>query len=384
MLINTTFWLNKDNILHPEIKNNFKWNKKIYSSISNWIENNNDKNIIKGIVKYITENEKLKLELLSSKYDDFILVTEIGENKYGKILTCLRSILKNKTIQLSKEIPFKWYCSSSTRDPELLYYGTLDYKSWEETKPNERWISETFKECYEPEWLIQRWSASLDNYDVQAGAILPQYPLNINNLPFPPKEIKNIVDLVINKYSKSVIKQMYPSVYELSQNLKFLEIIYEILLLINKDLNQSLETRIKIINILENYKKLSQNDLIGFSFAGFPHPMIRIECIIYNFLSKKLRYFNPHIINLSEIQTNLYLNGGITFYEINKLFEKISDSTPKYKDEDGNVFRPGWLYKKQKIALNKREQFLFSRDLPYLKNNYFENCNKKLKHIALK
>lgn len=258
------------------------------------------------------------------------------------------------------------------------------YKTWEDVPCTQRYVNHRLKIISDPEFLLICWSKGFESFDQQNNALLPGYPKSMTNIWFTPLEIKEVCRIVIFEWCikglrskkkpltlKSAHKQFkenYPIIYDLvytKDGYLILETVYEMILVIDKDYCQSLETRKKCHFIykkmvekikdkdLQNYFKT--NDRIGIYYVGMPNPKINWQCILTLFFTFKYFYFPKENIYHLDPGVLRYIDRIKKMYNIKfpKNVYEI-DYDPKKKE---NVMKPiyfDFYIKRNIIAINKQ------------------------------
>jgi hypothetical protein len=234
------------------------------------------------------------------------------------------------------------------------------YDSWKVVPCYQRYINKRLKIITDPEFTLIYWSKGFENYDVNAGRLLPSYPKSLMNNYFTPTEIKELcvlylfelrihgprssgIPLKTESEALTFFETNFPLLHKLiftDDGFKFLKCIYEILLLIENDYVQSKDTIKKCIALLNNLfdnlsdKKLRNycraNDKIGLFFMGMPHAKIYTGCIFtifflyyYYFLptfETKFKFTRHELDTLKFVKTTMDLDSSI--FEVDFDFRK--------------------------------------------------------------
>lgn len=215
---------------------------------------------------------------------------------------------------------------------------------WQDLRVYLRYENQRLGLIADPEYLIISWCIKFQNYDVNAGALIPSFPSDFTNQPLTPSEIKNVAEMwilkqmIIKKRSRSVViqsfKKLAPVLYDLvytAVGFEVLSLVYAMLMVIKTDRSQPIRMRIDLLNM---YKPLLQKfrisgyfgvDRVGFFFKGFPHPMVRPELIMAVFILNN-NIFKPYEDNAS-MREFLRKKNIYNWYAVNAAFRRLESSS---------------------------------------------------------
>ena len=248
------------------------------------------------------------------------------------------------------------------------------YSSWAEVPCYQRYINKRLKIISDPEYLLIYWSKGFENYDSNAGKLLPAYPKSLLNEYFLPPEIKHVCDLYLlelriagprcsNKPFKTKMEALdfFRTNFTLMHDLVYtkdgyevLSTIHEISILIDKDYLQSKETRNKCVKMIrqminkmqdKDFKAhLNRNARVGVYFRGMPNPKILPGCI-FNLFFLFYNYYLPKndLINVTR-------ENGLIIDFVKIMYNK-----------DSEIYEIDYDYKKKQIVKKKIEFLYFEK-----------------------
>jgi hypothetical protein len=231
----------------------------------------------------------------------------------------------------------------------------------------------------DPEFLIISWYKKLENYDPQSRALLPAYPSDWYNALLTVDEIQQVLEMWIFKkmsmhnktraWAINLLKNTIPILYDLvytPRGRNVLQVVYEMLMLINTDPDQGIQTRLRLVEMYQPlfkdiFPENSYATKVGLFFQGFPHPVFRPELIMTLFILEKY-LFLPYTDRTKMYEFLSTVGGNLQQYTDTILwdFEKM---LPK-QDESSNIMVP------VHFRFFPRRKHVFQKILDYHKSLY--------------